>query len=579
MEKTISERFIRAVEMDDIKTVEELLLSGANPNIRNEQGEHALFIAVSNSNPSMVGLLLKHKALVASRTRTGRSALRAAVENNEKEIAGILLNCDAYAMSLDFVINEMLHFALKYRYMEMVSFLMGKVTSVSMPSPERTPLLMKALTIGDLATARLLISKGADVNEMNDVGKSILSYMVRRKDLKAVEILVSSGADVNASIHEYDSDTVMHWAVRKGSIELIRLLLNGKPKFDEKGDDDATILDVATERGNKEIIDLLIEKGAKPNTERRKGKASAKPMKITDCKLENVVGLERAKEELKRDVIYPLKHLQLAAEYGIQMNGGILLYGPPGCGKTMVVKAIAGETGINLIEAKVSDIIDCWVGSEGKSIAKIFETARKSAPCVIFFDEIEMLGGKRTGDGRHPWMHEALTVFLTELDGIQSSNNGVMVIGATNAPWMIDSALKRHGRLGKMIYIAPPQNIARGEIFRMYLKGRPISEGIEYAALAAETGMCTAADIRAVCTESLKVAWQRRVETGTDGIVTQEDILRCIKKEKYNLGEWYAQTKLMVEGETNKRLYEDFVESIDAYEKANLQGAVSTSYR
>ncbi|HVA83129.1 MAG TPA: AAA family ATPase [Candidatus Aquilonibacter sp.] len=575
----ISERFIRAVEMDDLDAAAELLEAGVNPNIRNTHGEPVLHIAVANSNPAMVGLLLRYKALATARSRDGNSALRTAVSNNEKEIVDILFGSESYAGNLDFVVNDMLHGALHYRYMEMFNFLIGKVVNVNMPIADEEPLLAMALKMGDLATAEQLISKGADVNERFDHHENLLSFAVKQQNLKMVDLLVSHGADVNVSMHDYSDDTLMHWAVRKGSVDLIKILLKGKPKLDEENDRDETVLDVATDRGDKAVIDLLVENGVKPNTEGKKRRKAYNPIKITDCKFENVVGLERIKEELKRDVIYPLKHPQLASEYGIQMTGGILLYGPPGCGKTMVVKAIAGEMGINLIEAKVSDILEMWVGAEGKNMVKIFETARKNTPCIIFFDEIEMLGGKRTGNGMHPWLHEALTTFLTELDGVQSANNGVMVIGATNAPWMIDPALKRHGRLGKLIYIAPPQPIARGDIFRMYLKGRPISEAIDYAELAANTGMCTAADIRAVCTEALKFAWTRRVETERDGIVTQEDILRCIKKEKYNLGEWYAQTKAMVEGETNKRLYDDFVESVEAYEKANLQGNVTTSYR
>ncbi len=324
-------------------------------------------------------------------------------------------------------------------------------------------------------------------------------------EIEMVRLLMGKGAEVNIRTRSYSEIPLLH-ALKSRSYEIAKLLLeNGADP--NCGEDYANPLAAVAERDNLDMMRLLLEKGARIDAhepfedafrhlKRRCGpnvtafledeymrkyrpnsrKVKFDPIKITDIKFDNVVGMEKVKSELRRDILYHLKHADLAKEYKLALGGGIMLFGPPGCGKTFITKAVAGEADVNFIEAKVSDIYDVWVGSEGKAMKHMFAKARKSTPCILFFDEMELLGGTRESTGHHVWAREALNVFLTEMDGATTNNEGMMVIGATNAPWMVDSALKRNGRLGKFIYVPPPDPEMREGLFRMYLKGRPLDE-------------------------------------------------------------------------------------------------------
>jgi len=272
----------------------------------------------------------------------------------------------------------------------------------------------------------------------------------------------------------------------------------------------------------------------------------------------------------------------------VELGGGVMLYGPPGCGKTMIVKAIAGETGMNLLEVQVPDILNPFVGEDAKGMATVFKKARKHTPCIIFFDEIDTLGISRNSEDSRSWMREILTVFLSEMDGMQSANSKLMVIGATNCPWKVDPALRRHGRLGKMIFVPPPESRIRASLFRQYLGKRPVRADIDFDALASLTKMCTAADIKAICREAAKQAWERTLMQSPVGngagvtfakqSITQDDIVTCINKERYNLGEWYDQARGMIAGESNKNIYSDLMDQIKVYETENGIHA-SSAYR
>ena len=301
------------------------------------------------------------------------------------------------------------------------------------------------------------------------------------------------------------------------------------------------------------------------------------PAEIPSIKLDSVIGLDRAKDELRRDLVYPLKYKERAKEYGVGAGGGIMLYGAPGCGKTMIARAIAGEAGVSIIEAKIPEILSMWVGVAEKNIHKLFEKARKSAPCILFFDELEALGTSREVTSRRSsWVRGMISVFLTELDGLSSSNDNVLVMGATNAPWLVDPALKRHGRMGKLIYVAPPEEGQREALFKEYLKGFKVSGELDYNSLARSTANCTGADIATICSEANKMAWEAAVTTGEGRFIDMALLERSIAKEKPNLSEWYSMAKAGLSGTENKGMYEALWTDIN---KGISTVSDSTSYR
>ncbi len=283
-------------------------------------------------------------------------------------------------------------------------------------------------------------------------------------------------------------------------------------------------------------------------------------------KFADVVGLEAVKRELNRRIILPLKDPKLAKEYGIEAGGGIILYGPPGCGKTFIAKAVAGESNASMVGLQISEILNMWLGQSEKRIHRAFEEARANAPSIIFIDEFDLLGAKRA-DFENLGYRSMTNALLEELDGLSSSNKNLLVLAATNAPWLVDSAFKRHGRFGKQVYVPPPDEKQRAELFRHYLKGRPVEDNIDYAELGRKSEMCTSADIAGICDSAMQEAYEIAATTGNKVKVGMEQLLSTIASWKKSLPEWYEGAKEALSNADMQHLYPELAEDIARYEK------------
>jgi transitional endoplasmic reticulum ATPase len=271
----------------------------------------------------------------------------------------------------------------------------------------------------------------------------------------------------------------------------------------------------------------------------------------------DVGGMANVKKEIDLKIIKPLLHPDLYKAYGKKVGGGILLYGPPGCGKTFIAKATAGQVNARFISVSLNDILDMWVGNSEKNLHRIFEKARQNTPCVLFFDEIDALGANRSdmkqSSGRH-----LINQFLQELDGIDNSNDGILVIGATNTPWHLDPAFRRPGRFDRIVFVPPPDDEAREGILRIKLKGKPI-DGIDYAQLAKKLENFSGADIEAV----IDLAIEEKLESAfTDGVpkpITTKDLLNAAKKHKASTQEWFATAKNFALFANESGIYDDIL--------------------
>lgn len=253
-------------------------------------------------------------------------------------------------------------------------------------------------------------------------------------------------------------------------------------------------------------------------------------------RLADVGGMEDVKKRLQASFLAPLQNPELRKLYGKSLRGGLLLYGPPGCGKTFIARAIAGELGASFLSVSLSDILDMFIGNTEKNVSELFAQARASAPCVLFIDELDAIGQKRT-QTRNSGMRGAVNQLLTELDGIGSDNEGVYVLAATNQPWDVDPALRRPGRLDRTLLVLPPDRPARESIFRYHLSERPV-ERIDLRRLAKATEGYSGADIAHVCDSAAEIALLDSVETGNARMIGMADLEAALSDVRPSIGPW-----------------------------------------
>lgn len=255
----------------------------------------------------------------------------------------------------------------------------------------------------------------------------------------------------------------------------------------------------------------------------------------------DVGGMEELKETIRLQIIHPLNHPEMYKAFGKAIGGGILLYGPPGCGKTHLARAVAGEIKAAFLAIGIQDILEMWVGSSERNLHEVFESARGSKPCVLFFDEVDALASRRS-DMKTSASRQVINQFLAELDGTNADNEGVLILAATNAPWHIDTAFRRPGRFDRVVFVPPPDLAARAEIFRILLKGKPMND-MDIEQLAKKTDQYSGADVGAVINLAVEEKLQISLRTGQLQPLTTADILAAIKKHKPTTKEWFLSAK------------------------------------
>jgi AAA+ superfamily predicted ATPase len=253
--------------------------------------------------------------------------------------------------------------------------------------------------------------------------------------------------------------------------------------------------------------------------------------------LADVAGMTEVKQRLEAAFLAPMRNPDLRRLYGKSLRGGLLLYGPPGCGKTFIARAVAGELGARFIAVSFADIIDMFVGQSERNIHELFEIARRNAPCVLFLDEVDAIGQKRSQLRNTP-MRSAVNQLLLELDDVSGNNEGVFLLAATNHPWDVDSALRRPGRFDRTLLVLPPDSPAREEVFRYHLRERPVA-GIDLAKLAKQTDGYSGADIAHICETAAERALMDSVRLGEPRMIGTPDLEAAISEVKPSLGAWF----------------------------------------
>lgn len=247
-------------------------------------------------------------------------------------------------------------------------------------------------------------------------------------------------------------------------------------------------------------------------------------VEVPNVKWEDIGGLERVKDELREVVEWPLKYPDAFSQLNTKPPKGILLFGPPGTGKTMLVKAVANESEANFISIKGPELLSKWVGESERAVREVFRKARQAAPCIIFLDEFDSIAPIRGAGYDSHVTERVVSQLLTEMDGLEELKD-VIVIAATNRPDIVDPAMLRPGRLDRLIYIQMPDKETRKDIFAVHLRGKPLGEDVDREELAKWTDRYVGADIAAIVKEAVMAALREFLASG----IAEEQLKDAIK--------------------------------------------------
>nr|WP_171783979.1 ATP-binding protein [Isoptericola halotolerans] len=272
--------------------------------------------------------------------------------------------------------------------------------------------------------------------------------------------------------------------------------------------------------------------------------------------LDDVGGLEPVKKRIREAFLEPMRNQAIAKAFGKSLRGGLLLYGPPGTGKTFMARAVAGELGARFLTVTLADILDKYIGESEQNLHQLFQRARQLAPAVLFLDEVDAIGGKRTQYTGSSGMRTVVNQLLQEMDGMGSDNDGLFVLGATNHPWDVDSALLRPGRFDRMVLVLPPDAPARESILRHYLEGRPVA-GISLSSIVDQTDGFSGADLEHLCASAAEKAMMDSIASGEVRPITMDDVRAALSEVRPSTTAWLHSARNVVSFANNDGRYDE----------------------
>lgn len=276
-------------------------------------------------------------------------------------------------------------------------------------------------------------------------------------------------------------------------------------------------------------------------------------------RLSDIGGMSEVKRQLDVTLFGPLRNPELARAYQTSARGGLLLYGPPGCGKSFLATAVAGELGARFYRIGISDVLGRWLGESERALHDVFETARFNAPCVVFVDELDALGHRRGALSGASGLRTVVNSLLMEMDSGTSQNDGVYLLGATNHPWDVDPALRRPGRFDRMILVTPPDLEARAAILGYHLRDRPVV-GVDLPALAKKTEGFTGADLMHLANLATQYAMTASVQSGRVEPVTSRELEAARRQIRPSATSWFEQARSVLQFGNNDGSYDDLAD-------------------
>ncbi|HEX4196167.1 MAG TPA: ATP-binding protein [Caulobacteraceae bacterium] len=276
----------------------------------------------------------------------------------------------------------------------------------------------------------------------------------------------------------------------------------------------------------------------------------------------DVGGLDNVKQQIRRKIIAPFEKPDLFKTFRKRSGGGVLMYGPPGCGKTMLARATAGEARAHFVPVAITDVLDKYFGESERKLAEAFAQARARRPSILFFDELEALASRRRISGEIG--ASLVSTFLNEMDGFAADGDGVLVIGATNTPWAIDSAFRRPGRFDRILFVPPPDQPARLAIIQGLLADRPLSPGLDLQRFAAATSGFSGADLANLAETAVELA----IEDSTEGEivpVSRRHLEAALKDIRPTTAEWFSTARNYAKYANEGGLYDEVTAFIEKH--------------
>lgn len=277
----------------------------------------------------------------------------------------------------------------------------------------------------------------------------------------------------------------------------------------------------------------------------------------------DVGGMESVKQRLTRSFIAPLRNPELYKKFGKTIGGGLVLYGPPGCGKTFLARALAGEIGARFMNVSLSDVLDMWFGESERKLHELFENARRRQPCLVFFDEVDALGQRRTAL-RGSAGRTLVNQLLTELDGYAGRNQGVFFLAATNHPWDLDPALRRPGRFDRLVFVPPPDLEGRRCILELKLRDRPLADGLDLRRIAKRTEGFSGADLEALVNLAAELAVEATLSKGRDVPIDERLLEKALGDVKPSPRPWLEVARNHAVYANEGGAYDDLLEYLRA---------------
>lgn len=284
----------------------------------------------------------------------------------------------------------------------------------------------------------------------------------------------------------------------------------------------------------------------------------------------DVAGLDAVKEQIRRRIILPFQKPTLFQRFRKRVGGGILLYGPPGVGKTLIARATAGECDAAFFNVSIADVLDMYIGESERKLHALFEQARQKTPAVLFFDEIEALGAKRQYS-REGTSAKLVSQFLSEMDGFTQANSGVLIMGATNTPWAIDPAFRRPGRFDRVQFVPPPDQAAREAILALHLQERPLPAGglaaLDLPGIARQSTGFSGADLFSLVETATDIAIDASLERGEEVGVDAKMLRAALKEVKPTTLEWLTTARNYARYANEGGQYDDVLAFLDKHGK------------